>query len=96
MVRFGRPSEVFPDVVKYPSEVVIITFRTSLNMVQDVMKYPAEPTIPLKSRSHDVRVSRLIIRWKGVDMLPIASSVRGRKVRIRARVQLPNHYPVWW
>lgn len=43
MARFGRPSEAFPDVVKYPSEVVIITFRTSLNMVQDVMKYPAEP-----------------------------------------------------
>ena len=43
MVRFGRPFEVFPDVVKYPSEVVIITFRTSLNMVQDVIKYPAEP-----------------------------------------------------
>ena len=43
MVRSGRPSKVFPDVVKYPSEVVIITFRTSLNMVQDVMKYPAEP-----------------------------------------------------
>ena len=43
MVRFGRSSEVFPDVVKYPSEVVTTTFRTSLNMVQDVMKYPAEP-----------------------------------------------------
>ena len=43
MVRFGRPSEVFPDVVKYPSEVVTTTFRTSLNMVQDVIKYPAEP-----------------------------------------------------
>ena len=43
MVRFGRSFEVFPDVVKYPSEVVIITFRTSLNMVQDVIKYPAEP-----------------------------------------------------
>ena len=26
-------------------------------------------------------------------MLPVASSVKGRKVRIRARVQLPNHYP---
>jgi len=43
MVRSGRPSEVFPDVVKYPSEVVTTTFRTSLNMVQDVIKYPAEP-----------------------------------------------------
>ncbi len=43
MVRFGRSSKVFPDVVKYPSEVVIITFRTSLNMVQDMMKYPLEP-----------------------------------------------------
>ena len=31
------------NVVKYRSEVVIITFRTSLNMVQDVIKYPAEP-----------------------------------------------------
>lgn len=43
MARFGRPSEVFPDVVKYPSEVVITTFGTSLNMVQDVIKYPSEP-----------------------------------------------------
>ena len=43
MVRFGRSSEVFPDVVKYPSEVVTTTFRTSLNMVPDVMKYPAKP-----------------------------------------------------
>ena len=43
MVRSGRPSEVFPNVVKYRSEVVTTTFRTSLNMVQDVMKYPAEP-----------------------------------------------------
>ena len=43
MMLSGRPSEVFPDVVKYPSEVVIITFQTSLNMVQDVIKYPAEP-----------------------------------------------------
>ena len=43
MVRFGRSFEVFPDVVKHLSEMVIITFRTSLNMVQDVMKYPAEP-----------------------------------------------------
>ena len=31
------------NVVKYRSEVVIITFRTSLNMVQDVIKYLAEP-----------------------------------------------------
>ena len=81
MVRFGRPSEVFPDVVKYPSEGVIITFRTSLNMVQDMMKYPLEPTIPLKSRSPDVKVSGLIVRRKGVDMLPVSSSVKGRKVR---------------
>ena len=56
----------------------------------------SEPTIPLKSRSPDVGASGLIVRRKGVDMLPIASSVKGRKVRIRARVQLPNHYPVWW
>ena len=44
MVRFGRSSEVFPNVVKYPSEVVIITFRTSLNMVQEkiISKYPSE------------------------------------------------------
>ena len=77
----GRWSEYVPNLLEYVREVVGIR---------------SEPTIPLKSRSHDVRVSRLIIRWKGVDMLPIASSVRGRKVRIRARVQLPNHYPVWW
>ena len=31
------------NVVKYRSEVVIIMFRTSLNMVQDVIKYPTEP-----------------------------------------------------
>ena len=31
------------NVVKYRSEVVIITFQTSLNMVQDVIKSPAEP-----------------------------------------------------
>ena len=67
-----------------------------LEYVREVVGIRSEPTIPLKSRSHDVGVSRLIIRWKGVDMLPIASSVRGRKVRIRARVQLPNHYRVWW
>ena len=56
----------------------------------------ASSTIPLKSRSPDVEASGLIVRWKGVDMLPVASSGKGRKVRIRARVQLPNHYPAWW
>ena len=65
-------------------------------MVPNVIKYLSEPTIPLKSRSLDVGVSRLIIRWKGVDMLPVASSGKGRKMRIRERVQLPNRYPVWW
>ena len=77
-------------------ERIDTTFGTYHNHVPRYPRPRSEPTIPLKSRSHDVRVSRLIIRWKGVDMLPIASSVRGRKVRIRARVQLPNHYPVWW
>ena len=56
----------------------------------------ASPTIPLQSRSPHVKVSELIIRWKGVDVLWIASSVKGRKVQIRARVRLPNRYPVWW
>ena len=51
-------------------------------------------TIPLKSRRADVEASGLIVRRKGVDMLPVASSVKGRKVRIRAEVQLPNRYPV--
>ena len=62
----------------------------------EVVGIRSEPTIPLKSRSLDVGVSRLIIRWKGVDMLPVASSGKGRKMRIRERVQLPNRYPVWW
>ena len=31
------------NVVKYRSEVVIITFRTSLNMVPNVIKYYSEP-----------------------------------------------------
>ena len=51
-------------------------------------------TIPLKSRRADVEASGLIVRWKEVDMLWVASSVKGRKVRIRAEVQLPNRYPV--
>ena len=34
-------------------------------------------TIPLKSRRADVGASGLIIRWKGVDLLLIASSVKG-------------------
>ena len=38
-------------------------------------------TIPLKSRRADVEASGLIVRWKEVDMLWIASSVKGRKVR---------------
>ena len=37
----------------------------------------ASSTIPLKSRRADVEVSGLIVRWKGVDMHPIASSVKG-------------------
>ena len=56
----------------------------------------ASSTILLKSRSFDVGTDGLIVRRKGVDMLPVASSVKGRKVRIRARVRLPNRYPVWW
>ena len=56
----------------------------------------ASSTIPLKSRKADVGASGLIVRWKGVDMLPVASSGKGRKMRIRERVQLPNRYPVWW
>ena len=54
----------------------------------------ASSTILLKSRSPDVGANELIIRWKGGDTLSIASSVKGRKVRIRAEVQLPNRYPV--
>ena len=54
----------------------------------------ASSTIPLKSRRADVEASGLIVRWKEVDMLWVASSVKGRKVRIRAEVQLPNRYPV--
>ena len=56
----------------------------------------ASSTIPFKSRSPDVGADGLIVRRKGGDTLSIASSVKGRKVRIRARVQLPNHYPAWW
>ena len=41
----------------------------------------ASSTIPLKSRSPNIGVNRLIVRWKGVDTLLIASSVKGRKVR---------------
>ena len=48
-----------------------------LEYVGEVVGIRSEPTIPLKSRSHDVRVSRLIIRRKGGDMLPIASSGKG-------------------
>ena len=76
-----RWSEYVPNLLEYVREVVGIR---------------SEPTIPLKRRSLDVGASGLIVRRKGVDMLPIASSVKGRKVRIRARVQLPNHYRVWW
>ena len=41
----------------------------------------ASSTIPLKSRSPEVEASGLIIRWKGVDILWVALSVKGRKVR---------------
>ena len=41
----------------------------------------ASSTIPPKSRSPDVGASGLRIRRKGVDMRPVASSVKGRKVR---------------
>ena len=84
-----------PNVIKYGSGHDEIPLGTVLNTLRNLIKYPTEPTIPLKSRSPDVGVSGLIIRQEGVDMLPIASSVKGRKVRIRAKVQLPNHYPVW-
>ena len=84
----GRWSEYVPNLLEYVGEVVAIR--------SEVVGIRSEPTIPLKSRSHDVKVSGLIVRRKGVDMLPVASSVKGRKVRIRARVRLPNRYPVWW
>ena len=74
--------------MEYVGEVVLIG--------SERIRIGSEPTIPLKSRSPDVKVSGLIVRRKGVDMLPVASSVKGRKVRIRARVRLPNRYPVWW
>ena len=89
------------------SERIVTTFRTYRHHVRNVstprperitttsepIRIRSEPTIPLKSRSLDVGVSGLIIRQKGVDMLPIASSVKGRKVRFWAEVQLPKHYP---
>ena len=78
------------------SEPIDTTFRTYRHYVRNLSPLRPEPTIPLKSRSPDVKVSGLIVRRKGVDMLPVASSVKGRKVRIRARVRLPNRYPVWW
>ena len=37
----------------------------------------ASSTISLKSRRADVGASGLIVRRKGVDMLPIASSAKG-------------------
>ena len=84
-----------------PSNFIFFRGIFAENFLRNLFRPPpqriligSEPTIPLKSRSNDIRVSRLIIRWKGGDMLPVASSVRGRKMRIRARVQLPNHYRV--
>ena len=74
------------------SEVVGIRSEP-IGIRSEVVGIRSEPTIPLKSRSPDVEASRLIIRQKGVDMLPIASSVKGRKVRFWAEVQLPKHYP---
>ena len=84
-----------PDVSRPRSERIKTTFWTYRNHVPNVSRprperitttsepigIRSEPTIPLKSRSLDVGVSGLIIRQKGVDMLPIASSVKGRKVR---------------
>ena len=99
----GTYRDHVPNLSTPRSERIVTTFRGTQDHVLNVSQprperitTTSEPTIPLKSRSLDVGVSGLIIRQKGVDMLPIASSVRGRKVRIRARVQLPNHYPVWW
>ena len=99
-----------PNVSRPRPERIETTFGTYHNHVRNVsqprseritttsepIRIRSEPTIPLKSRSPDVGVSGLIIRRKGVDMLPVASSGKGRKVRIRARVRLPNRYPVWW
>ena len=99
-----------PNVVEIRSERGLDTFRTwswvprnvvvirsePIRIRSEPILIRSEPTIPLKSRSPDVKVSGLIVRRKGVDMLPVASSVKGRKVRIRARVRLPNRYPVWW
>ena len=63
------------------SERGLDTFGTWSWVPRNVVAIRSEPTIPLKSRSLDVGVSGLIIRQKGVDMLPVASSVKGRKVR---------------
>ena len=87
---------------KYPSEHGYDHLRTVLNTPLNVYKYPSGRSYnhlgtvlntppnginPLKSRSPDVEASGLIIRRKGVDILPVASGGKGRKVRIRARVQ---------
>ena len=107
---FGTYRHHVRNVSQPRSEPIDTTFGTYRHHVRNVsqprperitttserIRIRSEPTIPLKSRSLDVGVSGLIIRQKGVDMLPVASSVKGRKVRIRARVRLPNRYPVWW
>ena len=72
----------------------ILFTRDRILMTRKQDEAGASSTIPLKSRRADVEASGLIVRWKEVDMLWVASSVKGRKVRIRAEVQLPNRYPV--
>ena len=98
--RFGTYRNHVPRYPRPRPERIDTTFGMYRNHVRNVSQprsepilIRSEPTIPLKSRSPDVEASGLIVRRKGVDMLPVASSVKGRKVRIRARVQLPNHYP---
>jgi len=83
------------DQILITQELKILVRHRNL-ITRQLLVARASSNFPLKSRRADVEASGLIVRRKGVDMHPIASSVKGRKVRIRARVQLPNHYRVWW
>ena len=88
---FGTYHNHVPRYPRPRSERIVTTSGTYLNHVRNVsqprseritttsepIRIRSEPTIPLKSRSPDVGASGLIVRRKRVDMLPIASNVRG-------------------
>ena len=83
------PAYPYSHVIKFCSHTslpLLVRHQNSITREQNLITRElliarASSTIPLKSRKADVGASGLIVRWKGVDMLWVASSVKGRKVR---------------